>query len=265
MREVLGFTGYVPSKKDIRDYKINKDINIAMPLAFSLQSYTILNQGKVGSCVAHATATLLESIYNEVFSPGWIYGNRNYDNYFKGMTIQDALKTAQKYGGVKRTDFDVNEEVPTIFDKVKERRKELEQLAEPYKIGSYARLEGDNEIKQALLKGLPVIFSTTIKEDNLSTNEDFVINITTDKVKCGHIMVIYGWNEIGWFIQNSWGETWGNNGVAILPYEYGIDEAFAISKYEEGVEIIKPKFYWLRELIMYLIKIVKGMTKYGIN
>lgn len=251
------FTGYIPSKKDIRDFKICKESNITIPDSFCLNSYTILNQKNVSSCVAHSVATLLESIYHDTFSVGWIYGNRNYGNYSKGMTIQDALKTAQKYGCVKKKDFPVNEEVMEIINKVNSNRERLEPLAEPFKIGPYARLDNDTDIKRALMKGLPVIFATDIREDNLSMNDDYVINVTQDKVRCGHAMVLYGWNEKGWLIQNSWGTKWGDNGTAILPYEYGIDEAFAISKYENNKDIKKPKLYWLREIINLFIKILK--------
>ena len=45
----------------------------------------------------------------------------------------------------------------------------------------------------------------------------------------GHCMVLYGWNEIGWKIQNSWGAEWGNEGRFILPYHIDIREAWGIT------------------------------------
>lgn len=248
--------GCIHTKRDIRDYKINKESNETFPDSFSLQTKTIFDQGDVGSCVAHATSSLVEGIYDEPFSPGWVYGNRNYGYTGRGMTIQDALKTVQKLGAVKKEDFNINEEVPDIFNLVESNRNRLEPLAAPFKIGAYARLDSEEDIKRALLKGLPVIFSINVRMDNLSMNDDYVINMTNDKIRGGHAMVLFGWNEKGWLIQNSWGPEWGKNGTAILPYEYKIDEAFAISKYV-NTDIVKPKLYWIREFITMLIKIIK--------
>ena len=42
-------------------------------------------------------------------------------------------------------------------------------------------------------------------------------------------MIIYGWNEKGWLIQNSWGTYWGKKGRAILPYDVKIREAWGVT------------------------------------
>ena len=43
----------------------------------------------------------------------------------------------------------------------------------------------------------------------------------------GHAYALVGFNRIGFVIQNSWGEKWGNCGFGVLPYEewvkYGAD------------------------------------------
>jgi len=40
-----------------------------------------------------------------------------------------------------------------------------------------------------------------------------------DKIKGGHAFVIVGYNEKGFWIQNSWGTSWGDNGLALWTYE----------------------------------------------
>lgn len=251
----MNFTGYIQSKRDFRDYRINKESNTNFPKEFSLSPQTILSQGEVNSCVAHATASILERIYHDAFSVGWLYGNRNDDFYSVGMCMPDALKTARKYGCPKKKDFDVNEEAMEIFDKVNANRERLIPLAKPFKIGSYARLYTVEDIKTALMKGIPVIFAITIHEDNMPMDNDFVIQKSSEKIRGGHAMMMYGWNEKGWLIQNSWGKGWGNNGTAILPFDYELEEAYTVSKYEAGTDIVKPKLYWLREIINLFIKL----------
>ena len=55
-------------------------------------------------------------------------------------------------------------------------------------------------------------------------------------------MVIYGWDERGWKIQNSWGIWWGNRGRAILPYDVEIMESWGIvdTLYNPDIEVKKP-------------------------
>ena len=45
----------------------------------------------------------------------------------------------------------------------------------------------------------------------------------------GHCMVIYGWNEKGWKVQNSWGRFWGDNGCCIIPYDIKIREKWMVT------------------------------------
>jgi len=40
-----------------------------------------------------------------------------------------------------------------------------------------------------------------------------------EKTDGGHAFIIVGYNETGFWIQNSWGKSWGDNGVALWSYE----------------------------------------------
>ncbi len=42
----------------------------------------------------------------------------------------------------------------------------------------------------------------------------------------GHAFLIAGYNDIGFLIQNSWGEAWGRHGYATLPYDDWLDNAY---------------------------------------
>ena len=54
--------------------------------------------------------------------------------------------------------------------------------------------------------------------------------------------MVYGWNEKGWLIQNSWGPSFGNDGRFILPFDYGLVEARALIDYDnpEDLALKKP-------------------------
>ncbi|HKF86074.1 MAG TPA: hypothetical protein VKB30_09840 [Candidatus Limnocylindrales bacterium] len=46
------------------------------------------------------------------------------------------------------------------------------------------------------------------------------------RVVGGHAYCLVGYNEIGFLVQNSWGEDWGSGGFATLPYEDWLDSAY---------------------------------------
>ena len=54
-------------------------------------------------------------------------------------------------------------------------------------------------------------------------------------------MLLYGWNDKGWKVQNSWGKSWGNKGTCIIPYDMPIHEAWAVvDNIKDEIKIKKP-------------------------
>lgn len=251
--------GCLISPNDLRDYRPVMAQQIDLPTEFCLPTTKIKDQGMVGSCVAHALSSVVEQ-YNHIFSTGWIYGYRPFGYYQGvGMYPREALKTLQKWGAVKQEDFPYNVEMIKAKTLVDNREAALKVKAEPFKIQSYVRLYGENEIKNFLYQNkipVPICVST----ENLALDENNIIYIPEKKPNMpGHMIIIIGWNETGFIIQNSWGENWGDHGTAILPYEHEINEAWGVVLYEEAGSYIgkKPNFYWLRNLIQKLIEFFK--------
>lgn len=255
--------GCVQSKKDLRDYRLVLTTQV-LPETFELEPPKVLDQGSVGSCVAHSTATAVAKLYDKEFSRGWIYGRRDATDYLgSGMTIPRALKTAFKEGCVPNEFFDYNLEMMDMKNLVDENLKILVPLAMAYKIGSYARLYNNTEIKTALLKGLPVVIAVTVYDDYLDTDENNIIKVPTETSKSvgGHAVTLYGWNEKGFLLQNSWGTKYGKGGREILPYEYSIEEAYTID--EIAKDIVKPKNYTFREILMVIVKLLRKLFNKG--
>lgn len=234
--KVIESFGALQSSIDVRDYTIDVPKGYEFPKEFELKMVRVKNQGIVGSCVAHAVSEVIE-YHNQrqegndnEMSVGFIYGNR-VDIAYKeaGMYIRDALSIARKSGDVYFNDFPYNREIPHIMDMVNDNYANLCEKAYPNRISAYVKLSSADEIKYALMNYGPVVFSITwykgIKVDNQG-----VMQWTkgTDQPDCGHCMVIYGWDERGWKIQNSWGIIWGIGGTAILPFDKKIKEAWGI-------------------------------------
>jgi C1A family cysteine protease len=109
----------------------------------------------------------------------------------------------------------------------------------PHRISQYCRVDSVNAMKASLMAGNPVLIAMEWFEDM-----EVVDGIlTTDYINSagGHCMFIYGWNETGWKVQNSWGEDWGVNGTMIVPYEMRIEECWTLTDdIIEGIVVKKP-------------------------
>lgn len=233
------------SPYDVRDYAINADTNF--PKEFSLGTVTIKDQGSVGSCVAHALSSIVEyhnkrqEGTNIIFSTDFIYGYRPKGYYIgEGMYLREALKTITKCGDVPEFILKGNHEYDEAMKIVEQNLEELKDKAYIHRISSYVKLNTVDEIKTALMKygyvALAICWHKRVKIiDGIYTPQ-------SNETSGGHALVIYGWNEKGWLVQNSWGEDWGNKGTFVLPYNIEIEEAWSVvDEIVHGQEIIKPK------------------------
>ena len=258
--------GAIFSDYDIRDYQLICSSEIEdFPQEFELELRGIKNQGAVGSCVAHALASVIE-YYNyhqaqndEIMSVGYIYGNRTSSQHKgKGMVVRDALADICKSGDVKHSLFPYNKEVPEIIDLFEMEKDTLFQEGYPNRVSQYCRVYDTNSIKTALMSGKPVVFAITWYRDMKVVN-----GILTTEYKSpsgGHCMIIYGWNEQGWKVQNSWGENWGNHGCMIMPYSIKIIESWVIT--DDVVEKVIIKKPWLNsKIIAKLINFIVNLFK----
>ena len=251
--------GCLTSPYDARDYRPAKATKYKLPQEFTLQIDNVKDQGEVNSCVAHALSTTIER-NKDSFSTGWIYGYRP-DGYYQGegMYPREALKTLQKMGAVKEEDFALNIEMQEAKRAVDKELSKLKALARDFKIESYARLYSANEIKQWIFlhkTAVPVCILT----EELDLSGDNILYLPENQYDTtGHMMAIIGWNELGFIVQNSWGKEWGDNGTAILPYEYPIEEAWGITFNTNEVydSTKKPKLYWLRVLVQKIITLFR--------
>lgn len=249
--------------EDKRDYKM-KVTGIAKastyPDEYQIKMPRIKNQGAVNSCVAHSLSTFLEECYkneNQYFSVGFIYGYRPEEYYQgEGMYPREALKTLQKVGDVKQNDFPYNKEIPEVKNLVDKNIERLEPIANNYKIDSYARIYTKDEIKKCLYNDCPVPISIPVY-NNLSIDKDGIIKQAEGEIEGYHMVILYGWNEKGYLLQNSWGINWGNNGCAILPYDYEIDSAWAISTIKNNIETRQTLWQKIRKFIIKIISFFK--------
>lgn len=247
--------GCLFSPIDLRDFRVSSNITLELPEEFKLNYSKIKDQGIVNSCVAHALSSILENKLGNDFSTGWIYGYRP-DNYYQGsgMYPREALSTLLNKGAVYNEDFDYNIEIPEAKEKVERNLFKLEALAEDVKISGYVRMNTVEEIKYWLYREkIPVLIA--IQTINLKVYQNNIIEIPKVYPNSGHALMVVGWNETGFIVQNSWGTNFGKDGIAILPYEYNIKEAWGItiSENSKNFAISKPKLFTIRKILQFII------------
>nr|DAI72170.1 MAG TPA: peptidase [Bacteriophage sp.] len=239
--------GAIFSGIDVRDYKMVCAVKeYDFPAEFELKPVRVKNQGDVGSCVAHALSSIIE-YYNSVqrndpteMSIGYIYGNRsNSEHKDSGMIMRDALDVVREFGDVPKECFPQNAETPAALMLYRRKAKELYDVGRPNRISEYCRINTVSAAKLALSAGVPLLMAMEWYADMKLV--DGVLTTNYVGYEGGHCMFIYGWDERGWKIQNSWGEDWGNNGTFILPYELGMAECWAVmDDIIEGAYVKKP-------------------------
>ena len=240
--------GALPPKTDVRDYKVAGAANekIELPKEYSVDYLPpIKNQGGVSSCVAHATASILE--YHDKgqhnLSTNFIYGGQNSicGRDGQGMYLRDACKIVRKYGDALEEDCRGNTEVQACYDLADAALadEEIISRASRFKINSYADANSIDDIKYAIFNYGPVLISVKwYKDYKVDKNGVMYTSETGDYGY--HALMAYGWNETGFMIQNTWGKLWGNKGRAILPYQYKVREAKAMVDADND-DIIIPK------------------------
>lgn len=229
--------GAIESKIDVRDYQVACAAapNVELPEVFELNMRAVKNQLAVSSCVAHALAAVVEYFNfmqektDTTMSTEFIYGNRiNHTYTDQGMIIRDALENLRKYGTCPNSSMPGNIEVPEAIRRFNQNALGVIPVAYPNRITNYCSLYKKNDMKLWLMTKGPIVFSVKWYENYwLTVNNELHFDEKSEPSGC-HCMVIYGWNKEGWLFQNSWGNTWGDGGRAVYPYDATIREAWGV-------------------------------------
>lgn len=262
--------GSLFSIPDLRDYYAKSD-RVDFPTTYELTMPEVKNQGSVGSCVAHALALTAE-FYNVketgvpmTLSTGYIYGNRLLSTHKgSGMYTRDAIKTMTRFGDVPYEDFPYNVEVPYAIQKFEAEAEKLEEKGLNYKFASYFRLNDENAMKAHLLDGNPIIFAMKWFDDIKIVKGVMVTEEITSNKTGGHCMVIYGWNETGWLVQNSWGKTWGKKGRFVLPYHVTRRETWGVTDAKSDSSLILKKPFNTK-FGAWVAKVIHTVISWGYN
>ena len=245
------------SPYDIRDYKYACVSEIVYPETFDCTAtdklavaVAVKDQGSTGSCVAHACSSIVEFHHkrqkntDNLFSTEFIYGYRPLGYYVgEGMYLREALKTLQKVGDVPLNTLKGNHECEEAMEVVEARLEELKDIAYPFRVSTYVRVNSEHDIKQALMKYGPVLVSMPWAANYKLKNGVYTVEGTA--TRGNHCVFIYGWDERGWLVQNSWGRGWGQKGKFVVPFDFKWNEAWLVTDdIIENDDLVRPEEKW---------------------
>ena len=224
------------SKTDVRDYRVRAGAGIVLPDKFMLKHpQKIKQQGSVNSCVAHATSSILE--YHDkgqhTLSTNFIYGFM--DDHEMGMYLRDACDIVRNYGDVLDSECPGNYEKPMAHRIFQSFINDSNiNNAYPYHIESYFSCATYRDIKYAIYKYGPVLGALRWYDD-CWYDYDGNVHFDQNSAMGYHAIVIYGWDETGFWCQNSWGVKWGKQGNFHIDYADNlIAEARAFIDYDNN-------------------------------
>ena len=80
-----------------------------------------------------------------------------------------------------------------------------------------------------------------------------------EKKRGAHCVFIYGWDERGWLVQNSWGELYGWDGRFVIPYDFKFTEMWGIADDIVDKDVIKPKRNKWLDIVYKIINTIMNM------
>ena len=222
-----------PDTLDFRDKMYVPNL-YEVPVRIDLEDYLkyevpVLDQGQEGACTGFGLATVANYLLRRrktvpdpiPVSPRMLYEMaKRYDEWpgedYSGSSARGAMKGWHKHG-VCQSDcwlYNVND---SSDEKLNDTRT-TDATQRP--LGAYYRVNHrDLVAMHSALAEVGVLYATGNVHDGWNhINEDGTI-VYSETVFGGHAFAIVAYDHRGFWIQNSWGETWGKNGFALITYD----------------------------------------------
>ena len=152
-------------------------------------------------------------------SPAFIYNSLN-EGVDKGIEIVEGLKLLKKYGCPREKYMPYNAADAAYRPGSRARRD-----ARNYRIRNFGRIDYTDldQVRSHLLQNRPVIITLMIS-DNFIALEDFVWQNPEGKFRGRHTLALVGYDDTKklFYLLNSVGSSWGEKGLAAIPYSWFI-------------------------------------------
>ncbi len=263
-----------PDRLDLRDREYRPSLR-SLPASFPakgdleallncyVKNEMVLNQGAEGACTGFGlAATINYLIWRDsavlegdgvdaqnfcldvkslrvsermLYQMARIYDEWDGEDY-SGSSCRGAMKGWHRHGVCKKSiwDYDISGKfLPPVNESWA-----TDALRNP--LGAYYRIDrlSVTDMQAAIVEAGAIYCSAAVHEGWWIDGAKSLPNIkTSSKMTGGHAFCIIGYNREGFIVQNSWGQTWGFNGFAVMSYSDWLangTDAWVVSR---GVEI----------------------------
>lgn len=239
---------YLPPVKSLPPEYPTSEL-LAKYLPKYIKGKRVLNQGQEGACTGFGLAATINYMlwWRSVqggakttagsVSPYMLYDlARFYDEWpgedYDGSSCRGAMKGWHKHGVCEAGMWTQSVKSPGPRKKPYAPDKAWPEDAATRPVGIYYRINHRSVTDmQAAIHEMGAIYVAASvhpgwSPDNLKASKKLVNHRSlpvipfspSDEPVGGHAFALVGYNDLGFVIQNSWGETWGNHGFAILTY-----------------------------------------------
>lgn len=234
--------GWKPDVPDHRDqvFATPREVLVATPPKVDLrpQCPPIYDQGQLGSCTANAIAAAVEfdlrkqGLKDFVPSRLFVYWNERAAEgtagYDSGAQLRTGAKVAAKYGACPEPVWPYSDADPGLFLRPPTPRAFSE--AAPHRVTSYARVPRTlGQMRGCLAAGFPFPFGFTVYEsfESSEVKRSGIVPMPkpSERALGGHAVACVGYDDATrqFFVRNSWGASWGQEGYCLMPYAYLLD------------------------------------------
>jgi C1A family cysteine protease len=233
LRNMYGWRRDLPDHRD-ENYKVIFDRKV-MPrmLDLSANCPRTEDQGGLGSCTANAATSAMEFLYKKVGKSQpelsrrflyfatrvWIAHGLPGDD--SGAQIRDVMKALAKYGVCLETTWPYDIDQFSVSPSQQAREDAL-----THQITKYSRLPNVSTIRACMAQGYPAVggFSVPASMMDEETSKTGIVKLPgkNEEFIGGHCVFFVGYDDYKQLLkfQNSWGESWGDDGFGYLPYDY---------------------------------------------
>jgi hypothetical protein len=219
---------------DFRD-KMYVPTLVEVPMRIDLNRYLgldvpILDQGQEGACTGFGLATVANYLLRAgkvvddraPVSPRMLYNMaRRYDEWpgesYSGSSARGAMKGWQKHGVASEKVWPY-----TLSKKVRDPgfTEQRARDARVRPLGAYFRVNHKDLVAMhSAIAEVGILYATSdVHEGWNSVGSDGIIRYSASMIG-GHAFAIVAYDENGFWIQNSWGKTWGRQGFACISYD----------------------------------------------
>lgn len=225
-----------PDTLDFRDRMFEPTL-VEVPTQRPLEDYLkvrvpILDQGSEGACTGFGLATVVHYLLRtrrvvpdrDEVSPRMLYNMaRRYDEWpgerYSGSSARGAMKGWHKHGVCSRKhwvyDRSIEEHDAELFP-----RRYSDAIRRP--LGAYLRVNHKDIIAMhSAISEADILYATSQVHTGWDEVDEDGVIAWDDKrqIQGGHAFAVVGYDDMGFWIQNSWADDWGRKGFAQINYD----------------------------------------------